>query len=224
MRILRNTKTLNLYRSLDTLKILTFWKIIQDKNILLLDKYYKENKKYSEKDLKKINDVWEKLYDEYHSLKNDSKSKAKLSKSFKELEVRNKIKEIKEYIDFLISLAKGSSMVDKEVITKYEQQVYANLKLLDKRIKPKLFEGIEVNIKYLSKFLNALINTYNRDNEDAKREVEKQISNVYEVVANAESWLAPQPIFINEMVVSHWIAIEKMIEKKQKAQQKDGKR
>jgi len=224
MRIFRNIKTLNLYKSLDTLKILTFWKIIQDKNILLLDKDYKEGKKYSKKDLKQFNDVWERLYDEYYELKNDSKSKSKLSKSFKELEIRSKIKEIKDYIDFLISLAKGSNVVGQEIITEYEQQVYANLKLLDKRIKPKLFDGIEANVKYLNKFLNALINTYNRDNEDAKREVEKQINNVYEVVANAESWLAPQPIHINEMVVSHWIAIEKMIEKKQKAQQKDGKR
>lgn len=224
MRIFQSTRTLNLYKSLDTLKILTFWKIIQDKNILLLDKDYKENKKYSDSDLEHISNVWESLYDQYYELKNDSKSKVKLSKSFKELEVRNKIKHIKNYIDFLYSLKKGSLIVDKETIIKYEQQVYSDLKLLDKRIKPKLFEGIDANIEYLSKFLNALINTYNRDNEDVKKEVEKQINNVYEVVANAESWLAPQTIFINDMVVSHWIAIEKMIENKQKAHQKNGKR
>jgi hypothetical protein len=223
MLTLRNTKRLKLYNSLDTLKILTFWKIIQDKNILLLDFDYYDGKKYTDKDVKLIQSNWDNLYDEYYNLVNDSKTKHKLSKAFKELQTRSKINEIKNYIDFLISLKKGIGYVEEEIILKYEQQVYANLKKVDKRIKPKLFDGIDVNIQYLDKFLSALINTYNRDNENVKKEVEKQISNVYDVVASVESWLE-RSLPIEEISVTRWLAYEKQVKNKQKASKKNGKR
>jgi len=224
MRIFRNIEQLKLYKSLDTLKILTFWKIIQDKNILLLDFDYFEGKKYSDKQKNEIEQLWNRLYDEYYVLIDDPKSRHKMDKSFKEFILRSKINDIRHYIDFLISLLKGVGYVEYEVIMKYEQEAYKSIKLIDSRIKLDLFGGINNNIEYLNKFMNGLINKYNIDiNSNNDKTVAKEINNVYEVVASAESWLE-RSLKIDDMVVAHWIAIEKQVKQKQKASLKNGKR
>ena len=62
MLISRNIELIN---SLDTLKILRFWQIIKEKNVLLLDLDHKEGKKYTKDQLEEIESTWLKLYDEY---------------------------------------------------------------------------------------------------------------------------------------------------------------
>lgn len=221
MRIFRNTKTLNLYKSLDTLKILTFWKIIQDKNILLLDFDYYDGKEYSNKDNQEIEQLWTRLYDEYYVLHNDPKSKHKIDKTFKELRLRELIELIKYNYDFLISLKKGYGIVEDEDIMRYEQECYARLKGLDKRIKINNFDGIESNLKYLSKFINSLINTYNREVKDNEKAVNNEVKNVYDVVASVESWLE-RSLPIEDITVTRWLAYEQQVKNKQKAH-KNGK-
>ena len=221
MLTFRNT-TLNYYKSLDKLKILTFWNIIKDKNIYLLDVHYKDGKKYSKNQLAEIENTWLELYDEYYVLLDDSKSRHTMSKSFDELKVRDKINQIKYNYDFLISLTNYIGVIPNEDITKYEQETYKRLKLIDKRIKPLYFDGIDANLKNLDKVLKSLINRYNIDHKENQKQIEKEIQNVYDVVANAESWLE-RNLNISEMVVSHWIALQKQIKQKQKAQQKNGK-
>lgn len=221
MLTFRNT-TLNYYKSLDKLKILTFWNIIKEKNICLLDIDYKENKKYSKNQLSEIESTWLKLYDEYYVLLDDTKSRHKMSKSFDELKIRDKINQIKHNYDFLINLTKYIGVIPTKDIVKYEQETYERLKLIDKRIKPLYFDGIEANLKNLDRVLKALINKYNIDHKESQKNIEKEIQNVYDVVANAESWLE-RSIPIDDMVVSHWIAIQNQIKQKQKAQQKNGK-
>jgi hypothetical protein len=210
---------INYHKSLDTLKILTFWDIIKHKNIFLLDYDYEDKKEYSEAQFKEIEDTWLKLYDEYYIMLNDSQSKHKMNKTFDELKIRDKINQIKYNYDFLVSLLKYNDKID---VTKYEQETYKRLKVIDERIKPKYFEGIEANLKNLDRVIKALVNKYNLEHKENVKTVQKEIDNVYEVVASAESWLE-RSLPINEMVVSHWIAIQKQIKLKQKAQQKNGK-
>lgn len=207
------------HKSLDTLKILTFWDIIKYKNMFLLDVDYKENKQYTKSHLKELEDTWLKLYDEYYIMLNDSQSKHKMNKTFDELKIRDKINQIKYNYDFLVSLLKYADDIDT---TKYEQETYKRLKVIDERIKPKYFEGIEANLKNLDRVIKALVNKYNLEHKENVKTVQKEIDNVYEVVASAESWLE-RSLPINEMVVSHWIAIQKQIKLKQKSQQKHGK-
>ena len=86
-------------------------------------------------------------------------------------------------------------------------------------------DGVEANLNMLDKVLKALVNKYNQEHKeeaDKLKQVDKEISNVYDVVASAESWLE-RNLDINTMVVSHWVALQKQIKNKQKAQQKNGK-
>lgn len=220
--ILKSTKPIELFDSLDTLKILTFWQIIKDNDFTLLDVNYKKGKEYTKTQLKSIQKVWLRLYDEYYILIDDSKSKHKINKLFNELKLRDKIQQVKNNLDFLITLKKYSNLLPKEDFAKYEQEIYTNLKLIDKRIKPKYFDGIDENVKNLDRVLKSLINKYNIENKYRVKEVQKEINNVYEIVASAESWLE-RSIPVNDMVVSHWAAILKQVKQRQQASQKNGK-
>lgn len=213
---------LELFDSLDTLKILTFWEITRDKNVYLLDKNYKKDKKYSKKQHDLIEQTWLNLFDEYYSLRESKDTKANLVKSFEELKLREKITQIKSSIDFLENLKSQIGFIKNDDIVKYEQECYKNLKKIDSRIKPKYFEGIDANIVNLGKVLKSLINKYNIAFKEKEKAVKKEINNVYEVVASAESWLE-RNLDVENMVTSRWIAYEKQIEKKQIASQKNGK-
>ena len=222
MLTFQNTKPIKYYKSLDKLKILTFWEIIKTKNILLLDFDYVDGKKYSQEQLKDLEETWLRLYDEYYILNNDASAKFKMNKTFDELKLRDKINQIKYNYDFLVSLSQYRGQISDNDISQYEQQTYERLKKIEPKIKPLYFDGIEANLNNLERVIKALINRYNQQHKDNAKQVQKEIDNVYEVVANAESWLE-RNLNINDMVVSHWIAIEKQIKDKQKAQKKNGK-
>jgi len=222
MRIFQNTNPIKYYKYLDKLKILTYWQIIKDKNILLLDFDYYDGKKYTKDQLHELEQTWLRLYDEYYVLTDDSEARFKMNKTFDELKLRDKINQIKYNYDFLVSLIQYRGQIPDKDISQYEQQTYERLKNIEPKIKPLYFDGIEANLKNLERVINALINRYNQQHKDNTKEVQKEIDNVYEVVASAESWLE-RNLNINDMVVSHWIAIEKQVKDKQKAAKKDGK-
>jgi hypothetical protein len=224
MRIFPNLRgKLELFNSLDTLRILDFWQITKDKNVCLLDKNYSKTKKYTKNEVKICEDLWLKLFDDYYKLRDNKDSKSNLIKSFDELKLREKITQINNAIDFLESLKKQIGFISNDDIIKYEQECYAMLKKIDKRIKPLFFEGIDANIVNLGKVLKSFINKYNIAFKEKEKVVKKEVKNVYDIVANAESWLE-RNLDVENMTVSRWIAYEKQIADKQKAQQKNGKR
>lgn len=224
MRIFPNlTAKIKLFDCLDTLKILLFWEITRSKNALLLDENYSKNKKYSQKDVELCEQTWLKLFDEYYVLRQNQETKGNLLKSFDELKLREKITQINNAIEFLETLKHQIGFISNEDIIKYEQELYATLKKIDNRIKPLFFEGIDANIINLGKVLKSLINKYNIEFKEKDKVIKKEVKNVYEVVVNAESWLE-RTLDVENMVVSRWIAYEKQIADKQKAQIKNGKR
>lgn len=222
MRIFRNLRD-DLYDSLDTLKILTFWDILRTDNKNLLDKDYHKEKKYTNKQIETIDLLWQRLFDDYFMLREDSTAKSNLVKSFDELRLHEKIKQVNDAIDFLILLNGYIDILPSDDFLKYEQEIYVVAMKIDKRIKPKLFDGIYANVEYLGKVLKSFINQYNIDFKKNEKIIKKEIDNVYEMVANAESWIE-RSLNINEMVVSHWLAIEKQVILRQKSLKKNGTR
>lgn len=220
MGILKRKK-LHLFNSLDTLKILTFWKILQEKNIFLLDFDYKEGKKYNNSEKSEIEVLWRRLYDEYFVLRNDAKNKAELDKGFKELKLKEQIILVQEVYNALVGLNNQKGLLPEDIIIKHEQKLYSVLKVISPKIKPKLFDGIEANLKNIERVINAMRNTYNLSYKKQEKIVEKQIKNVYTVVVNAESWLE-RSLDVEDMPTSKWIEIEKVVAHKIK-KAKDGK-
>ena len=225
MLTFQSTTQIKYAKSLDNLKILTFWDIIKTKNLFLLDFDYNDSKEYSKKQSKEMVNTWSTLYDEYYVLTEDPTSRAKMSKTFDELKLRTKINQVKNNYEFLLQLLEFRGDFLEEDFKKYEQETYARLIIVERKIKPLYLDGVEANLNMLDKVLKALVNKYNQEHKeevDKLKQVDKEISNVYDVVASAESWLE-RNLDINTMVVSHWVALQKQIKNKQKAQQKNGK-
>lgn len=227
-------KKLHIFNSLETLKILTFWKILQEKNILLLDFDYYTGKKYSNRDKDLIESTWIRLYDEYFILRDDSKSKIDLDKGFKETELISKLTQLQGYYNYLVAVHKLNTMLPKEEVIKREYRAYESIEEMinpvsDKQkengvTSKKLFDRFgsqEDALKMIVRLINSLQNTYNQYHKKQEKVIKKEISNVYSVVVNAESWME-RNLNVEDMNVLHWIEIEKAIITKQKAQ-KDGK-
>lgn len=223
MHIFQNLRgKLELYDSLDTILILTFWDITRDRNFYLLDKNYSEKKKYNKKETELCESTWLELFDKYYSLRESNETKSNIVKSFDEFKLREKINQINNNIDFLLTLKKQVGFIEQDQVLKYEQECYSNLSKIDRRIKPKYFDGIDANVVNLGKVLKSFINQYNVAFKQKEKVIKKEIQNVYDVVACAESWLN-RTLDVETMVASRWIAYEKQIEEKQKAAKKNGK-
>lgn len=206
-----------MYQSLETLKILTFWKITKDKDVRLLDVNFKDGKKYTKKEIEALETLWLRLFDEYFTLRDRQDSKRNLIKSFDELKLREKINQVKNAIEFLETLKNQIGFISNDDIIKYEQECYNNLKKIDNRIKPLFFDGIDANLVNLSKVLKSFINKYNVAFKEQDKVIKNEVSNVYDIVASVESWLE-RNLDIDNMSVSRWLAYEKQVEQKQKSQ------
>lgn len=208
-------RKLKIHKSLDTLKILTFWDIIKNDNAFMLDVEYFEGKKYKKHEANEVLSNWSLLYDEYFVLRNDSLSKRELEKGFESNELKIKIIAINSAIESFGVLRRVQNDLSSDIIYEKRKEMYESLQQINNRIKFNHFSSISEDIEYLTKFYNALQNKYNLNYKPKKVIEDNQIKNVYEVVANAESWLERQ-IPINDMVVSHWLALEKQVISKQK--------
>lgn len=206
-----------MYQSLDTLKILTFWKITKDKDVRLLDVNFKDGKKYTKKEIEALETLWLRLFDEYFTLRDRQDSKRNLIKSFDELKLREKINQVKNAIEFLETLKNQIGFISNDDIIKYEQECYNNLKKIDSRIKPLFFDGIDANLVNLSKVLKSFINKYNVAFKEQEKVIKIEVSNVYDIVASVESWL-DRNLDVDNMSVTRWLAYEKQVEQKQKSQ------
>ena len=216
-------RKLHLYKSLDTLRILTFWKIIKDNNPLLLDKEYFDGKKYSKSKLKEINNTWQLLYDEYFILRDDSISKREFEKHFDGLILKARILNLYNIIKAFDLLKNDSGTIPDKYIQEKRLMLYKQAENISKKIKVQYFNDLDLDIDYLIRFYNSMQNSYNLNYKPKQQVDEKQIKNVYDIVANIESWLE-RSIDIETLSVEHWLAYEKQVNTKQKlAKQKDGK-
>ena len=206
---------MRLHNSLDTLKILTFWNIIKENNIFLIDKDYIEGKTYTKAEAEKVDAKWNELYDEYYELSNDVLIKSDLDKRFKYLKLSSKIKELRNNYEYLIKVYTNIKHIGMINAVKFENEAYKRIKLIEKRIR--FTDDIQANLKAVERVILALTNQLNQI--DLKEASKKGINNVYEVVANAESWIG-RNLDIENMVVSHWLAIQKQVKQKQNAQKK----
>lgn len=214
-------KKLHIHKSLDTLRILDFWNIVKHQNPFLIDIDYREGKKYSVEEQQLISDEWKRLYDEYFMLRDDGKSKSELTKGLKGLVVKANMINISHAIKAMLMLKNISGLLRKEDLYAKRQSVYDIVNGSSKKNTFNPFNSIDQDLQYFTRMYNSLKNTYNNRYKSMDTVVKDQVSNVYDVVANAESWLE-RNLSINDMVVSHWLALEKQIVQKQKFQKNGG--
>jgi len=204
------------FKSLDTLKILKFWDIVKSSNVCMLDLDYYEGKRYSNDKKHELQQIWDRLYDEYFILRNDSLSKFELEKHFKGLVLGAKIVNLTYGINIIESLKRIQNAFTQQEIMQKRVDLYNNLKEIHPKIQYQYFNSLDLDRDYLLKFKNALQNSYNINHKPKEKVMQEQVNNVYKVVANVESWLE-RSLPIDEITVSRWLAYEQQVLDKQKA-------
>lgn len=205
MLIFRNLKV---YDSLDTLKIITFWKINQTGNIYLLDKNFFEGKLYTNKEVIYIQELWLRLQDEYYKLQNDPKQRAKLRTSKERMLLMFKTQTIIHHLGFYERFFKYSELLDTKKFLEQEAELFNIFtKLgLNKKINPLALP--QEKLRIVQKYTEAVIARLKRLQNEVEEDSKEEIQNIYSQVVSIEK-IIDRPIpNIEEISVMQWIAYE----------------
>lgn len=217
MLIFRNLKV---YDSLDTLKIITFWKINQTGNIYLLDKNFFEGKLYTNKEVIYIQELWLRLQDEYYKLQNDPKQRAKLRTSKERMLLMFKTQTIIHHLGFYERFFKYSELLDTKKFLEQEAELFNIFTQLglNKKINPLALP--QEKLKIVQKYTEAVIARLKRLQNEVEEDSKEEIQNIYDAVPPVEQALGRSIGDINNIVASLWIAYINEAKKIQESQKR----
>lgn len=199
---------MDLYNTLELLKIVLFWEIVETQNPLMLDKAWEAGKEYTEDQANTANVVWLDLYDQYFLLEDDAATKAILMDQSKNVYEIGKIQLITENLNFLLYMCNVSSALTEDEFTDMEQRIYSAIKKLEPKMKIEYFEGVEKNIETIQKWIRALTQRYELNNKRNKKDVKRKVRNMYEKAAEISADLQIH-IDVFKMNCKEWVAFKK---------------
>lgn len=205
---------LKVYNSLDKLKFVLFWEILKTRNPLLLDIDYNEKKTYTEEEQKYIVDIWSDLYDKFHQVKNDQKTKNILNSAMTEIKLKHKINTLISNYNFLLELEKYKEFVPFDDYIAKQKELLTLFSKIEPRIKIKLMLDLETNLKSVKSVINALDTQLKLKKDKIEEKANEQIESVYKLVVRVEQILERSIPNINEISVSQWIEYEKIAQEK----------
>jgi hypothetical protein len=178
-------------RTIEDVLILDFWKVLKTGDFTILG-VSEEN--------------WNDLYDEYFKAKNDASSKKFLSDLKEEALTLFKISFALEMITFLEWVDRNGKMIKGS-----GEKIQETLSNVSKAF------GIKIDGKQkLQRIVNSLQNKYKGLVSSKQKKAEKEIENVYKLVAAVGRMLEIQ-LNVKEMTVAEWLAWEEMAREKSNA-------
>lgn len=202
---------INIIDSLDVLKILVFWDILKTGNKMMLDANYEKGKEYAPDQVEYANVIWESLYDDYFAKRKDGKSAIYLRELNSANVLRGKIQLLENSRDFLTTLKQNRNYIKAGDFNKLlESQKTSISKLQQGIIIPVRIEDV---LLFLNRLIGSLVTKFKAAVKNVERETNDNVQNVFEVVANVGTGLNLQ-LNVHDMVVSEWVAYEKMYIKK----------
>jgi hypothetical protein len=198
----------NIIQSLDNLKILVFWEILKSKNPKLLDLNYMPDKEYTAEEEEFIVHTWELLYDSYYQVKEDSKSKLVLDKQFNVMMLEFQINQFIHYIKMWEHLDSVKELLELKMYTEYQCLLIRAFNSVDSTLNLNLLDSTETNIKRIERRLFALQAKHKRIADDNKKEIDKQVDNVFSVIVRVAR-ITESKLDAHSMVVTEWLAWEK---------------
>lgn len=210
-----------LYDSLAKLKIITFWEIINTSDYMKLLKNYDENVNYPLHIKKQCADTWLRLYDEYFTVKNESRAKVALENEYESTCMAATLKELSNHYNNLENLL-NFEVVDslKEA---YEQLVWEQIELfpmIDSRIVIDRELGIRESVARIESFIQSAITTYEIKKSSSKKQLKKEF-NLYKNVVQVENILGRSIMGLDTMSALQWLATEELAIEKLKALKKE---
>jgi len=185
--------------SLDTLLMITFLKIIQEKNLKLL------NPKANQKELEKH---WSKLYDDFWKQKNDGLSKLILRKENEILIKKTKLSILYTVYNALLSLS-ALEITEQTIIQKQKL-----IDLYEKQTKNKIniFLSYFDLLEKIKSSINNFENIIQKLEKEITQKTSDEIINGFDVIANVSSNF-PFQLNPQTLVVSEYISYEKLAKK-----------
>lgn len=194
-------------KGLDDVLILDFWKVLKSGDYTLIGL---------------TEDEWSELYDAYFLQKNDSRSKQFLKSMKDEAVLVFKMHLAIENYNFLLFVVNQKPFF----LNLYEQRLKEIYTLIEKTLKVKMQESQPetYNLKTIERVISALRNKYNIEQTNKAKQANKEIDNVYKVVASVSRILEMQ-LNVKEMTVNEWLAYEEIAKEKvqQQKQSKNGR-
>lgn len=184
---------------LKNLNIITFLEIMHNNKVELLDESNKGS--YTEEEAEQLNNAWLKLYDEYFEIKNDITAKVYLENRIKVFQLQTKVLGFVKLHDLLVHAQ------TLEENTEVKLLVIDNLKLIEPRFKVNMFDSIVEICERVKKTIKALDNELNQIKSNQEKKEEKQVFNVYKVIASIEQVLE-RSINVKDVNVLQFIAYE----------------
>lgn len=229
-RIREMENTLNISRSLKTLKILVFWEVLETSNVLLIDNDFHEGKEYTAEQVKEIESIWTKLYDDYFRKKNSSRSKSELLRKNNALIDDAFLVAFDYTINALKWVAECYDVIPEEVIKNnlpklYEAANNAISTMGSAKIIISEAKNPHENLAALEKFKQAFINkqTIKKTSQPNQQQPEEAMHDYFSDVAAVSQALEMQ-LNVKDMVVSEWLSYERMANEKAKAIEAGNKR
>jgi len=178
-------------RTIEDVLILDFWKVLKTGDFTVLGV---------------TEDNWNDLYDEYFKAKNDASSKKFLSDLKEEALTLFKISFALEMITFLEWVERNGKMIKGS-----GEKIQETLSNVSKAF------GVKIDGKQkLQRIVNSLQNKYQGLVSSKQKKAEKEIENVYKLVAAVGRMLEIQ-LNVKEMTVAEWLAWEEMAREKSNA-------
>lgn len=224
LRKVRSTlifRNLKVYDSLDTLRIIDFWKINQTGNIYLLDKNYFEGKLYQQKEVLYFQKLWLSLQDDYYKLQDDPKQRAKIRTSKERMLLMFKTQVIISHLAFYERFFKYAHLLDTKQYIEQEHQLFSLFKELGLKANINRFSTPEEKLKKIRSFVDAVSERLKRLQKESEKDASDEIENMFTQVVAIEKIIERPIPNIENISVMQWIAYEKQAREIIQANKKD---
>lgn len=208
----KNT-TLQIANDCDSLRIVVFWKILKTNNIFLIDNDYYKGKQYKKDEHETIINTWNAIYDEAFKLRSSSTAKSILQEKSKQSIFKTKLDLILATNSHLNTLVDCKDDLSEYTFNKMLLSIYECYKKIDSKIKVNKSKTVNENIDSINRFYKAIKNTYNFAVKKSNKKIDKEVKNMYSLVAQVEQVLGRSFSDIEQMTVSRWIAQEEIAKK-----------
>lgn len=159
---MKKEQNILVFKNLKEVSAVLFHEIKYSANILLLDKYYDDEKKYSDLDIIQIEKCWANIYDEYFDKSDNSKSKKNLSKNNKSLKLLFQIQIIRNVIGNIELLESNKELYDFNVPLYIDsiKSLCDDLNKLHSNINVVAIEPLQEQLKQVNSVLGGLETRY----------------------------------------------------------------
>lgn len=203
-----------IYNSIQDLKILVFWQIVNTGDHLYLYKKHKDNIKYTAAEEQAAYNIWVTISDEYFVLKKDEKAKIYLEKRNEELKLKTRIELYREAVESLILAHEQSFYIDKISASKLIEKAYETIKKVEPKTKIDPIKSVDTNIDTCTDVITAMISKYNRKFKEVKEILQEEVADSYQLIANVEDILDRNIGNVNKMCVAQYVAYERNAKRK----------